>query len=218
MVDVSFLFRLHLYNWLCVVWARILYEVLLVWRERKHLTFSPHRGCPEPVNPSSSLSFPSFLSLHFLFNMRESSRAAGAEELILTWSVLIGWASEEYFFVQRAGVCSTKDILNTRVAIQGPGAAEDIYIWVPTPQTCLCDPPQRITSRGVISFANPVYFSFLLIILSGFCLGITLQMKEPAEFPYEHDCVKCKSIIKRYFLGKKTCPSFGSWLLYVISL
>lgn len=59
--------RLHLYSWLCVVWARILFEALLVWWERKDLTFSSHRGCPEAVNPSLPLSLSpcSFPSLPF---------------------------------------------------------------------------------------------------------------------------------------------------------
>lgn len=151
--------RLHLYSWLCVVWARILFEVLLVWWERKDLLV-PIEAVLRQWIPLFPSLFPLVLSLHFLSKTRGSSRAAGAEELILTQSVLIGQASE-YFFVQRAGDCSTEDILNTRAAIQGPGAAKDIYIWVPTPQIRHCDAPaQKIPSHRIILLANPVYLGF----------------------------------------------------------
>lgn len=102
--------------------------------------------------------------------------------LLLSGCVLIGWLSQEYFFVPRAGDCNTEDILTMRgQQPRGLGQLRTLILEFPRPKhVTVPPPPKRITSHGVVCvcvvffFTSPIYLGFLVIILSRFSLEITL--------------------------------------------
>lgn len=102
--------------------------------------------------------------------------------LLLSGCVLIGWPSQEYFFVPRAGDCNTEDILTMRgQQPRGLGQLRTLILEFPRPKHVTVPPPQkdhitwsRVCVCVVFFYTSPIYLGFLVIILSRFSLEITL--------------------------------------------